>query len=269
MSHLTLPPIGLGTWENDDPDQCRESVKNAIEMGYRHIDTARFYQNESAVGAGIAAADVGRDDIFLASKVHPFAEGLSYTDVIEGFEKSLSLLEVSYLDLLYIHWPVGDYNPTETLAAFDDLVQDGRLGHVGVSNFDIQLVEEAMEVLDAPLFANQVERHPLLPREDLLEHAQMNEYTLVSYSPLARGNALSASPIQAIARERDVSPASVTLAWVTDPEAVVAIPKATGADHLIDNLHAGELRLTAGEIERINDTRGRERFVDRDGAPWH
>jgi len=95
-----LPPIGLGTWQNDDPEQCAETVATALEMGYRHVDTARFYGNEAAVGDGVAAADVAREEVFLASKLHPMAEGLAYDEVYDGIEESLSLLGVDALDLV-------------------------------------------------------------------------------------------------------------------------------------------------------------------------
>jgi 2,5-diketo-D-gluconate reductase B len=268
MTPDTLPPIGLGTWENTDPEQCAQTVANALEMGYRHIDTARFYGNEEHVGEGIARADVPREEVFLASKVHPEAEGAAYDEIYEGFEKSVSLLGVDALDLLYIHWPVGNYEPAETLAAFDDLVDDGLVERVGVSNFSPELVEEAMGVLDAPLFANQVERHPMLQQQELVAHAQEHGYTLVAYSPLGRGEALSLPAVEAVAEKHGVSPAQACLAWATHPDSVVAVPKATGEDHLRDNLGAADLTLDDEDRQRIASVDRRERFVERDGAPW-
>ena len=264
----SLPAVGLGTWQNTDPDQCARTVANALEMGYRHVDTARFYGNEEHVGEGIAAADVPREDVFLASKVHPEAEGAAYDEVYDGIEKSLSLLDVDALDLLYIHWPVGNYEAEETLAAFADLVDDGLVRHVGVSNFDRALLEKALDVLDVPLFANQVERHPLLPQEDLVAHAREHDYYLVAYSPLGRGDALSLPAVEAVAEKHGVSPAQACLAWVAHPENVVAIPKATGEDHLRDNLGVADLELDAKDVERIDSVDRRERFVEREGAPW-
>lgn len=263
-----LPAIGLGTWQNEEPDQCAASVRAALEMGYRHIDTARFYRNEAAVGEGIAAADVAREDVFLASKLHPMAEGLAYDEVYDGIEESLSLLDVDALDLVYIHWPVGNYDAAETLRAFADLVDDGLTRRVGVSNFDVGLLEEARAHLDVPLFANQVERHPMLPRADLVSHAQAHDYYLVAYSPLGRGQALDLPAVEAVAERHSVSPAQACLAWVTRPDNVVAVPKATGTDHISDNFEARDLTLDLEDIERIDAVERRERFVDREGAPW-
>ncbi|WP_436925126.1 aldo/keto reductase [Halosimplex amylolyticum] len=268
MTAEKLPRIGLGTWQNEDPDQCAETVRTALEMGYRHVDTARFYGNEEAVGEGIAAADVAREDVFLASKLHPMAEGLAYDEVYDGIEESLSLLGVEALDLVYVHWPVGNYDAAETLSAFGDLVDDGLARYVGVSNFDTELLAEALDALDVPLLANQVERHPMLPRDDLVAHAQEHDYYLVAYSPLGRGDALDLPAVEAVAEKHGVSPAQACLAWVTHPDNVVAVPKATGADHLEDNLAAADLTLDPEDVERIDAVDRRERFVDREGAPW-
>lgn len=264
----TLPPIGIGTWQNEDPTQCARSVRTALSLGYRHVDTAEHYGNEAAVGDGISTADVAREDVFLATKVHPISGGLTYDEVIEETNASMERLGVDYLDLLYVHWPVGDYEADETLSAFDQLVEDGLVRNVGVSNFDVDLLDEALDTLEPPLFAHQVEMHPFLHQEELVEHAQRNDYTLVAYSPLARGEALTNSTICDIAEQYEVSPAQVCLAWVTSHENVVAIPKATSRAHLEDNLGAGELELDDEDVARINDIERHTRFVERDGAPW-
>ena len=268
MSREMLPSIGLGTWQNTDPDQCSRTVATALESGYRHVDTARYYGNEAAVGTGIDTADVSREEVFLATKVHPFKEGLDYDGVYAGARQSMELLDVDYLDLLYVHWPVGDYDASDTFAAFDDLVDDGLIRHVGVSNFSPELLDEARDALDAPLFANQVELHPLLPQSELVADAQEHDYTLVAYSPLARGEALDLPAVRSVAEKHDVSPAQACLAWVTSHENVVAIPKATGEAHLRDNLAASDLELDDEDVAAIDAVERRERFVDREGSPW-
>lgn len=268
MSREMLPQIGLGTWQNTDSEQCVRTVASALERGYRHVDTARYYGNEAAVGEGIATAAVPREEVFLATKVHPFKEGLDYDGVYAGARRSMELLDVDYLDLLYVHWPVGDYDASDTLAAFDDLVDDGLVRHVGVSNFSPTLLDEARNALDAPLFANQVELHPFLPQSELVAYAQEHDHYLVAYSPLARGEALSLPVVRSIAEKHDASPAQVCLAWVTSHENVVAIPKATGEDHLEDNLAATDLELDGDDLAAIDGVDRRERFVDREGAPW-
>jgi len=128
-----MPMLGLGTWQNDDPEQCAQSVRTALETGYRHIDTAQAYGNEEAVGDGIAAADVDREDVFLATKL--WHSNLAYDDVLETARDSLDRLGVDSLDLLYVHWPSGTYDPEETLSALSELYDECLIENVGVSNF--------------------------------------------------------------------------------------------------------------------------------------
>jgi Aldo/keto reductases, related to diketogulonate reductase len=200
-----MPVLGLGTWKNEDPAACAESVRTALEMGYRHIDTAQIYGNEAAVGEGIAAADVDREEVFLATKV--WISNLSREDVIETTKESLAKLGVDAVDLLYVHWPAGEYDPDETLPAFDELVDRGLTDRVGVSNFEPDHVERAMEVLDAPVCANQVETHPFCTQTELREHAAEHGYELVAYSPLARGTVFDDETLAEIAETHDASAA--------------------------------------------------------------
>ena len=259
-----MPMLGLGTWQNDDTDQCAESVRTALEAGYRHIDTAQAYDNESAVGDGIAAADVDRDDIFLATKV--WISNLSHDDVLETTERSLDKLGVDSVDLLYVHWAAGEYDPEETLPAFDELVDRGLIDNVGVSNFEPHHVETAMDVLDAPVFANQVETHPFLQQSDLREHAAANDYELVAYSPLARGAVFGHDVIEAIADDHGASEAQVSLAWLRE-KGVTAIPKATSEAHITDNLASLDLSLADAEIDRIDSIETVDRRINPDWSP--
>lgn len=263
-----LPAIGLGTWQNTDPDICVTSVKTALETGYRHIDTAQFYGNEEEVGEGIAAADISRDDIFVATKVHAEKFGLAYDEVIEGLEVSLDRLGLDYLDMLYVHWPVGNYDPEETMPAFDELVDRELIGHVGLSNFSTELLDEACDNLESSLFAHQVEMHPLLPQEELLAYAQEHNHYLVAYSPLARGHVFDIPEIQDVAEKHDISEAQVSLVWLLSKDNVCVVPKASNEDHIRDNFGATNVNLDSEDIERINNIDRTERFVEREGAPW-
>ncbi|WP_136687912.1 aldo/keto reductase [Halorhabdus amylolytica] len=263
-----LPEIGLGTWQNEDPKQCAESVRTALEMGYRHVDTAEFYGNEDAVGEGIARADVDRDEIFLATKVHPSATGVAYEEVLEAAENSRERLGVESLDLLYVHWPTGEYDPEETLPAFDELRESGLIEHVGVSNFEPYNLDRALDVLDVPLFANQIEMHPLLPQAELREYADEHDHHVVAYSPLARGDVFDVPEITEIAKKHGVSEAQVSLAWVRQKGAY-PIPKATSEAHIRDNFGSLDLELDADDIAAIDAIDRTERHVDFDSAPWH
>ncbi|WP_435363231.1 aldo/keto reductase [Haloarchaeobius sp. DYHT-AS-18] len=260
-----MPMLGLGTWQNTDPDQCAESVADALEMGYRHIDTAQAYENEESVGAGIAQSDVAREDVFLATKV--WITNLAHDDVLETARESLDRLGVDYVDLLYVHWPSDTYAPEETLSAFDELYDEGLIRHVGVSNFEPEHLDEARELLDAPVFANQVECHPLLPQDELREYGEANDVNLVAYSPLARGEVFDVPEIQEVAEKHDASAAQVSLAWLRE-KGVTAIPKATGDAHLRDNLQSVALDLDEDDIATIDGIDTENRVVDPDFAPW-
>jgi 2,5-diketo-D-gluconate reductase B len=257
--------LGLGTWQNEDPEQCAASVQAALEMGYRHIDTAQAYGNERAVGEGIAAADVDRDDVFLATKV--WIDSLAHDDVLQTTEESLDRLGVDYLDLLYVHWPARTYDAADTLAAFDELVEDGTIERVGVSNFEPEQVAEAQELLDADLFANQVECHPFLQQERLREACDEHDVELVAYSPLARGTVFDEPVLGEIAQKHDASEAQVSLAWLRE-QGITAIPKATSHGHIEDNWLSLGLTLDDDDIARIGRLDRGEREVDPGFAPW-
>lgn len=263
-----LPAIGLGTWQNTDPKTCIDSVSTALEAGYRHIDTAQYYGNEEEVGEGIAQADVPREEIVVATKVHAEKFGLAYDEVFKGLEVSLDRLGLDSLDLLYVHWPVGNYAAAETMPAFDELIDRGLIDHVGVCNFSTELLDEARDHLESPLFVHQAETHPLLPQDDLIAHAQKHDYHYIAYSPLARGNVFDLPEIQEIAERHDASPAQVSLAWLLLKDNVAAIPKASSEGHIRDNLGALDLELTTDDVERIDALDQTERFVEREGAPW-
>ena len=263
----TIPKLGLGTWENTDPEACAASVEFALELGYQHIDTAQAYDNEEYVGEGIARADVDRDDFFLATKVHDEFSGLGYDRFYEAAENRLDALDVDALDLLYVHWPIGRYDAEATLPALDQAVDDGITEYAGVSNFTIELLDEAIETLDNPLFAHQAECHPYLQQEHLIEHAQENGYYFVAYSPLARGDVLTDDVLTDIADKHDASAAQVSLAWLMGNENVVVIPKATSESHIRDHLAALDLDLDDEEAARIESIEPDQRYVDRATAP--
>lgn len=261
-----IPNLGLGTWQNTDTEECRNAVKNALNMGYKHIDTAQAYDNEEFVGKGLEKSDVDREDYFLASKV--WISNLAKEDVVKSTEESLRKLGVDSVDLMYIHWPSGQYGPEETLNGFTQLVKEGKIENIGISNFTPEQVDEAMQIAGDHIIANQVEMHPLLQQEELLEKCREHDITLVAYSPLARGKVFDVPELQEIADKHDASEAQVSLAWLMQKEGVVAIPKATSEEHIRDNFEAQELELEEEDIEKIESIEREERFVDPGFAPW-
>ena len=261
------PPIGIGTYDNTDPVVCAQSVELALNIGYRHVDTAEGYNNEVAVGDGIASAAVDRDDVFVATKVSP--DNLTFEDVLEHARASRDRLGVDTLDLLYVHWPIRTYDPEETLAAFDELYDDGVISHVGLSNFTPEQLETAIDTLDAPLFAHQVECHPLLQQETLRALAREHGHFLVAYSPIAKGKVFDVPELVEIAEKHDATAAQVALAWLLSKPNVVAIPKSESESHIRENFDAQQLSLDSDDIARIDAIDREHRCVDFDGAPWN
>ena len=260
-----MPTLGLGTWENTDPSTCRNAIRTALELGYRHVDTAQAYDNEEYVGDGIAAADIPREDVFLATKV--WKDRLSADEVAETTRGSLRRLDVDYVDLLYVHWPSASYDPESTLGAFNDLYDEGLIERIGVSNFEPSQIEEAVEVSAAPIFANQVEMHPLLQQAEVRQACTEHDVEVVAYSPLARGAVMDVPELQSIAEKHDVTPAQVSLAWLRE-KGVTPIPKATSEQHIRDNWASLSLDLDEEDVTRIDGIERRKRTVDPSWAPW-
>ena len=269
MALFTDARLGLGTSGLDDPETCAETVADAIEMGYRHIDTAQMYDNEAAVGEGLErAADRGIDtsEVVVATKLHP--DNLGYEDAKRTAYESLDRLGLDTVDLLYVHWPVSAYEPAETLRAVQELVDEGVTRTVGLSNFTPDLLDEARRLLDAPIAAHQVECHPLLPQQELREYAARDGHTLVAYSPLGGGRLLDHPEITAVADREDATPASVCLAWALATDHVHPIPKATG-DHVRANFDVRADSLSPESIAQLDAIDQRTRVVDPDSAAWN
>ncbi|WP_255196415.1 aldo/keto reductase [Halorarius litoreus] len=261
-----MPRLGLGTYEQTDPDVCAASVETALNLGYRHVDTAQGYDNEAAVGEGIERADVDREDVFLATKLTP--ENLAYDDVVHSTKASMDRLGVDRIDLLYVHWPLSAYDPADTLPALDELRDRGWIDHVGLSNFLPEQLDEARDHLDSPIFAHQVECHPLFQQDELREYAREDDHWLVAYSPLGKAEIFDHPVIAAVAESHDLPPAQVCLAWLLSKDEVAPIPKATG-DHIAENFGALDATLSEEAIERIDEIEAEQRKVDFEAAPWN
>lgn len=242
---MDLPPVGLGTMGIDDPDV----IETALDVGYRHLDTAQIYENERVVGDGLAASDLAREDVTLATKL--WIDNLAPEDVEAGTRASLDRLGVESVELLYIHRPRGGYEPEGTMAALDAVREQGLTDHLAVSNFTPEQYETAQRHCAAPIVANQVEFHPLFQQQDLVDHAREHDYTIVAYSPLAGGQVFDIPEVQSVADKHDTSEAVVAIAWVLSYDNVVTIPKASSHEHLQANLAAADLELDPEDVERI------------------
>jgi 2,5-diketo-D-gluconate reductase B len=259
MNTLKLPKIGFGTWQLK-PDACKTAVLKAIECGYRFIDTAQFYFNEQGVGAALAEKTIDRKELIIATKV--WISNLSYKKVKSSFAVSLEKLQLDYADMLYIHWPAKfTYKPKKTLQAFSELVNEGKLKHVCVSNFSPKLVEEAIRVCTKPIAANQVECHPYLQQKEMLDFLTKKDIYLIAYSPLGRGLMEDIPEITQVAQKHHVSPAQVTLAWEIT-RGIVPIPKSTGEKHIQDNFNAQNLKLDDEDMNLINSIKTQKRMFN-------
>ncbi|WP_435152953.1 aldo/keto reductase [Haladaptatus sp. DFWS20] len=245
MPTNTLPDIGLGTMGIDEPQR----IASAIEMGYRHLDTAQIYDNEEVVRRGIELADVPREDLFVATKV--WADSLAPDDVLVSTETSLDKLGLESVDLLYVHRPIDAYDPNETLPAFDALHEQGRIRHVGVSNFTPSELDTARDVLDAPIFAHQVEMHPLFRQAELLSHARRHDTNLVAYSPIAQGEVFNLPELTDLAGKHDATESQIALAWLVE-QGAVPIPRSNSDDHLRQNLAAADIELSSEDMAQID-----------------
>lgn len=248
-----IPAVGLGTYGLRGREGA-DVVRRALELGYRHVDTADLYDNHAAVGEGIAAAPVDREAVFLATKV--WKTDLAYDDVLRSARRSLDELGVEYVDLLLVHAPNSSVPVAETMAAMDQLRAAGLARHVGVSNFSVDQLREAMDAADAPILTDQVEYHPYEDRADLLSFCRENDVVLTAYSPLAKGRVATDDTLAAIGRRYGKSAAQVAIRWLIQQDGVVAIPKAAGEAHLRENLAVFDFELTPEETARIADLGG-------------
>jgi 2,5-diketo-D-gluconate reductase B len=257
-----VPVLGFGTWLITG-DDATEAVRDALEIGYRQIDTARAYENEREVGRGIADSGVPREEIFLTTKV-PHDEA-SADDVQRDCEQSLERLGVDHLDLLLLHWPSPDVPLEETLKALTALRDDGRISNLGVSNFPAGLLRQALEL--APVFCNQVEYHPFLDQSRLLELARANDVLITAYSPLAHGKVPGDETLNRIGAAHGKTAGQVALRWLLDQDRVSPIPKASSHERRVENFEVFDFELSAEQRAEIAALPKDVRTADPPWAP--
>ncbi|OVE84402.1 aldo/keto reductase [Natronolimnobius baerhuensis] len=243
-----IPALGFGTARMTG-DECRRAVETALEVGYRHIDTAQMYDNEAAVGEAIAASDVDRDDVFVVTKVHP--DNAAVDDVLESTRESLERLGLATVDLLLLHAPSEEAPLEETLAAMNDLQTDGAVDHIGVSNFSASQLADATDHSETPIVANQVKYHPYYHQDDLLEFCAEHDICLTAYSPLAEGAVPGDDRLAEIGDTHGKSAAQVALRWLIQQPPVAAIPKASSRAHIETNADVFDFELSDDEMEAV------------------
>lgn len=259
-----VPRLGFGTWQITGPE-CAEAVRDALDIGYRHLDTARAYDNEREVGRGLAASGVDRDEVFLTTKV--WMDDLAPDRVRASAEGSLRDLGLDHVDLLLIHWPSHDVPLERTLEAMLALRDEGRTRHVGVSNFPPRLLRRAVDL--APVFCDQVEMHPFLGQDELLRIAGERDLMITAYAPLAQGRVVEDPVLAEVGEAHGKTAGQVALRWLLDQPRVSPIPKSATHERRVENFQVFDFSLTDEERARIDALpKDRREFDPEWGPAW-
>ncbi|KOO42694.1 aldo/keto reductase [Priestia koreensis] len=244
-----MPWFGLGVYKVEEGQTAVDSVRLAIQHGYRSIDTASFYKNEESVGKGIRESGIPREELFITTKVWNTEQG--YDETLATFDQSLTKLGLDYIDLYLIHWPVKE-TFKETWRALEKLYKDEKVRAIGVSNFNINHLERLLEDATVKPMVNQVEYHPLLSQEELHQYCKENGIQLEAWSPLMRGQLLENPVLLDIANKYSKSTAQIVLRWDLQ-NGVVTIPKSTKEQRIVENASIFDFQLTDDEMKRISN----------------
>lgn len=262
---IEIPKLGLGTWMLTGAD-CTRAVRHALDVGYRHIDTAQIYENEAEVGAALKDSDVAREQVFLTTKI--WREHVAQAHLEDSLDESLRKLRVEYVDLLLIHWPVEEVPFAEQMRALQRAQEKGKTRLIGVSNFTTAQLRHCVEELGVKLVTNQVEYHPYLSQQPVLDFLRAHDMFLTAYSPLGRSKLSGDTTLRAIAANHHKSVGQVILRWHLQQPEVVAIPKSGTPAHIEANIDLFDFRLSAEEMQAITElTRKQQRLISPEFAP--
>ncbi|MCU6601134.1 aldo/keto reductase [Peribacillus frigoritolerans] len=253
---VKMPQLGFGVFKVKNGNETVASVKKAVEVGYRAIDTAAIYENEEGVGQAIRECGVPREELFITSKVWNTEQG--YDTTLKAFEDSLNRLGLEYLDLYLIHWP-GNDKYLETWRALEKLYKDGKVKSIGVSNFHVHHLENLLANSEVKPVVNQIELHPLLTQVEIRDYCAKHEIKVESWSPLGRGNLLEEPTINHIAKKHGKSPAQVLIRWHLQHDLVV-IPKSITPSRIKENAQVFDFSLSLNEMNQIDALNKNERF---------
>lgn len=265
VQHVTLPKIGFGAWSiggesTADPSLDSASMtalRAALETGYSHFDTAEYYaagHSEELIGRAIRETGARREDVFITTKVSP--EHLNYNDVLRCCENSLRRLNMDYVDLYLIHWPGRGTDYVEAFRALNKLVRDGKVRHLGVSNFKLKLLKDSQELSETPIITNQVPYR--LPdktyvENGVIEYCQQNDILITAYSPVKFRNLPVNKTIKAIAEKHNATPFQIALAWLVAQPKVITIPMSFDPQHIRENFEAADIELTSEEFKQLSE----------------
>ena len=266
-SGTDIPSLGLGTWDLKK-SECSRVVSEALDLGYRHIDAAAMYENESEVGAGIIDSRVDRAELFLATKINTLSwtpsggngPQLKNKNIIKSLEKSLEDLKTDYVDLLLIHWPKFETNLGDMLEIMYEIKASQKATEIGVANFNSNLLKECVNLGFNDLFCNQIEYHPFLSQSKLLDTMKSLDIIPVAYCPICRGDVAKDDVIINLSEKYSKSPAQIALRWIIQQNAV-AIPKTANLGRLKENSNIYDFSLDESDMEQIFGLHRNQRLV--------
>lgn len=244
---VVMPTLGLGVWQIPDGEETEQAVRWALEAGYRLIDTATLYGNEASVGRAVRASAIPREEIFITTKLWP----TDFLDPTGAFERSMERLDLGYVDLYLIHFPIP-LVANNVWAAFEKLYAAKRVRAIGVSNYSVAQLEKLLATASTPPAVNQVRFNPFSYKKDVLEFCNTHHITLEAYSPLTQGDELQHPTIAQIATAHHKSPAQVLIRWALQHGTVV-IPKSNRKDRIEENAQVFDFELTAEEMKTLDE----------------
>lgn len=252
---VEMPWFGLGVWQVEEGEDATKSVTAAIKAGYISIDTAAAYKNEESVGKAIRESGVAREDLFITSKLWNGDQG--YESALAAFDSTMEKLGLDVLDLYLIHWPVkGKYK--DSWRAMEKLYKEGRIRAIGVSNFQPHHLDDLLADAEVVPAVNQIEFHPLLTQNELLDYCAQKGIQVEAWSPLAQGKLFDNEVVTTIAEKYGKSPAQVLLRWVLD-KGVVVLTRSVKEERIVDNANIFDFQLTADEVDQLNALNKNER----------
>lgn len=265
LDNRKIPALGFGTWQLKG-DDCLRSVIKAIDIGYRHIDTAQIYENEEQVGSAIVQSGIQREELFLTTKV--WMSNLGEKLFRASVEESLRKLRTDHVDMLLIHWPVTDVPLAEQMKSLRAVQESGMARMIGLSNFTVPQMREVVEDMGIRVMNNQVEYHPFLSQKPVLDYVRAHDMFLTAYSPLARGKVREEKTLMQIAEKHGKNTGQIALRWLLQQDRVAAIPKASSEENMRGNFDIFDFVLDADEMQQISMlTRKASRLINPDWAP--
>ena len=247
-NNVDIPSIGLGTWDLRG-SQCENAIQVALDVGYRHIDTAQMYENEKDIGNAINNSKINRDKLFITTKINTLV--IKNDTIIDSFEKSLQNLKTDYVDLLLIHFPVFTTNLSDMLKILYKLKKVGKTKNIGISNFNHSLVQECIDLGYEDIFCNQVEYHPYINQKNIIEAVIEYNILPVAYCPLAKGELLDNKIILEIANKYSKTSAQIVLRWLNQQN-WIAIPKSVNENRMKENLKIFDFTISENDMNTLH-----------------